>query len=380
MLSQRSKQLQQPPTSNSQLLHTLHVSHVPEWLEDEEFSRHFSQLDGCVGCRLRRDQNRTKKGGFVYGFVDFDSKEAASAAKAIYAGWQGWDSRGLQIDFARSALRQPPPQQQQHQQRFPQDPRLSRASTEASPPRPMQPQQPQQEQPPHFQVPPPQQQPQQQQPFYAAAPLQLNQQQPQQPQFYQQQQQPPQQQPQPQPQPVFIATTAPGPAPGQAVQYVYQTQPPLALPQQGQHQQVVMAAAPPPMPGPPANRNIHRSLYITNLPHGIRPREVAHIFRPFPGYRGIRLIQKNWSRERGEREGHDIQTLCFIDFENPDLAAAAKDKLQGYALDLEDDRSPRLEIKYAFRDSWAPGMTPPRGGGGGGRDGGRDRRKRSRRR
>ena len=45
---------------------TLYVSNIPDWTSEEEFSKHFLQLDGCVACRLIRDKNNKQ-----VGFVDF---------------------------------------------------------------------------------------------------------------------------------------------------------------------------------------------------------------------------------------------------------------------------------------------------------------------
>ena len=121
--SPSSQQQQQQTPAHQDLGSTLHVSNIPEWVEDEEFSRHFSQLDGWLSSRLIRD--KAKPGGTIFGFVDFDGRDFAVAAKHIYDGWQGWNSKGITIQYAKHRLRLV--QNQQDKQRpLAVDPRLSR--------------------------------------------------------------------------------------------------------------------------------------------------------------------------------------------------------------------------------------------------------------
>ncbi|XP_009599059.1 RNA-binding protein 2-like isoform X2 [Nicotiana tomentosiformis] len=69
------------------------------------------------------------------------------------------------------------------------------------------------------------------------------------------------------------------------------------------------------------------TLFVEGLPADCTRREVSHIFRPFVGYKEVRLVPK------GSRHlGGDPLILCFVDFVTPLHAAAAMDALQG----LED--------------------------------------------
>ena len=74
----------------------------------------------------------------------------------------------------------------------------------------------------------------------------------------------------------------------------------------------------------------------------MREREIAHIFRPFSGYLGVRLV-----KQRNQKAGHDYSHLCFVEFETAQEASAAREHLQGYILDLAAEGSPKLNIKYA---------------------------------
>ena len=76
---------------------TLFVSNIPGWIQEEDFARHFLQMDGCTQTRLRRNKNNA-----TIGFVDFSNPESAKATRAIYNGWQGWDSKGLIVDLSTS--------------------------------------------------------------------------------------------------------------------------------------------------------------------------------------------------------------------------------------------------------------------------------------
>ncbi|KAJ9146147.1 hypothetical protein P3X46_028451 [Hevea brasiliensis] len=94
------------------------------------------------------------------------------------------------------------------------------------------------------------------------------------------------------------------------------------------------------------------TLYVEGLPPDSTRREVAHIFRPFVGYKEVRLVSKEF-KHRG-----DPIILCFVDFENPACAATALSALQGYKLDEHDRESNYLRLEF----SRYPG---PRSGHGG---------------
>ncbi|WJX66147.1 DNA-binding proteins Bright/BRCAA1/rbp1 [Trifolium repens] len=93
------------------------------------------------------------------------------------------------------------------------------------------------------------------------------------------------------------------------------------------------------------------TLYIEGLPSDCTRREVAHIFRPFVGYREVRLVSKE-AKHRG-----DPLILCFVDFANPACAATALSALQGYKVDEINPESSHLRLQF----SRYPG---PRSGGG----------------
>jgi len=69
-------------------------------------------------------------------------------------------------------------------------------------------------------------------------------------------------------------------------------------------------------------------VYVEGIPIDAKEREVAHIFRPFPGYKSLRLIQK-------EKNGENT-ILCFADFENVIQSTICINTLQGYRFDKND--------------------------------------------
>ncbi|XP_052167703.1 protein MATERNALLY EXPRESSED GENE 5-like [Oryza glaberrima] len=71
-----------------------------------------------------------------------------------------------------------------------------------------------------------------------------------------------------------------------------------------------------------ATRTESRTLYVEGLPSNCTKREVAHIFRPFSGFREVRLVNKE-SRHAGS-----CNLLCFVDFSSPPEARAALETLQ----------------------------------------------------
>lgn len=110
-------------------------------------------------------------------------------------------------------------------------------------------------------------------------------------------------------------------------------------------------------PGPetsPLPPDASSTLYVEGLPSDSTKREVAHIFRPFVGYREVRLVTKE-SKVRGG----DPLILCFVDFANPACAATALSALQGYQVDELNPESNHLRLQF----SRYPG---PRSGAGGG--------------
>ncbi|XP_037492684.1 RNA-binding protein 2 isoform X2 [Jatropha curcas] len=69
------------------------------------------------------------------------------------------------------------------------------------------------------------------------------------------------------------------------------------------------------------------TLFVEGLPSNCTRREVSHIFRPFVGYKEVRLVSKE-----SRRPGGDPLVLCFVDFLSPAHAATAMDALQGLLL------------------------------------------------
>ncbi|XP_016499043.2 RNA-binding protein 2 isoform X4 [Nicotiana tabacum] len=100
-----------------------------------------------------------------------------------------------------------------------------------------------------------------------------------------------------------------------------------------------MGGVRPEIPLPP---NASSTLFVEGLPANCTRREMSHIFRPFVGYREVRLVIKE-SRHPG---GHPL-VLCFVDFVSPAHAATAMDALQGYKFDDHDRDSVNLRLQYA---------------------------------
>ncbi|KAL3524425.1 hypothetical protein ACH5RR_017259 [Cinchona calisaya] len=94
-----------------------------------------------------------------------------------------------------------------------------------------------------------------------------------------------------------------------------------------------------PRPLPP---DASSTLFVEGLPANCTRREVAHIFRPFVGYKEVRLVTKE-----SRHSGGDPLVLCFVDFVSPAHAATAMDALQGYNFDEHDRDSVHLRLQFA---------------------------------
>ncbi|KAF8106904.1 hypothetical protein N665_0130s0070 [Sinapis alba] len=103
-----------------------------------------------------------------------------------------------------------------------------------------------------------------------------------------------------------------------------------------------------PLPLPPDASN---TLYVEGLPSNCSRREVAHIFRPFVGYREVRLVTKDSKHRNG-----DPVVLCFVDFTNPACAATALSTLQGYRMDESDPDSKFLRLQFSRKPGSRPGQ------------------------
>lgn len=72
----------------------------------------------------------------------------------------------------------------------------------------------------------------------------------------------------------------------------------------------------------------NETLYVEGVPIDASKREMAHIFRPYPGYKEVRLFLK---KDKFTKKNF---YLCFVDFDTPKHAYAALTSLQGYKMDL----------------------------------------------
>ncbi|MBA0768731.1 hypothetical protein Gotri_017514 [Gossypium trilobum] len=84
------------------------------------------------------------------------------------------------------------------------------------------------------------------------------------------------------------------------------------------------------------------TLFVEGLPPDCTRREVSHIFRPFVGYKEVRLVTKE-----PRYPGGDPIKLCFVDFLSPSHAATSMDALQGYIFDEHDHDSVKLRLQFA---------------------------------
>eukprot|EP01024_Parvocaulis_polyphysoides_P037193 TRINITY_DN33099_c0_g1_i2.p3 TRINITY_DN33099_c0_g1~~TRINITY_DN33099_c0_g1_i2.p3 ORF type:complete len:249 (+),score=40.21 TRINITY_DN33099_c0_g1_i2:525-1271(+) len=96
------------------------------------------------------------------------------------------------------------------------------------------------------------------------------------------------------------------------------------------------------------------TLFCEGLPNDATEREVSHIFRPFEGFKEVRLIQ----RENKQQEDGKV-TLGFFEFKNAACANAALNVIQGYLFDQKD---PNYKLKLSF----AKYSTKRKSGGSGG--------------
>ena len=69
-------------------------------------------------------------------------------------------------------------------------------------------------------------------------------------------------------------------------------------------------------------------VYVEGIPLNAKEREVAHIFRPFPGFIRLRLIKR-------EKNGQ-LMNICFVDFETIIQSTICIATLQGYRFDKRD--------------------------------------------
>ncbi|KAF9616451.1 hypothetical protein IFM89_029705 [Coptis chinensis] len=91
-------------------------------------------------------------------------------------------------------------------------------------------------------------------------------------------------------------------------------------PMGGKGQNIGISGGKPEIPLPADASN---TLFVEGLPGNCTRREVSHIFRPFVGFKEVRLVSKE-----ARHPGGDQLVLCFVDFGTPAQAATAMDALQ----------------------------------------------------
>ncbi|XP_052210459.1 RNA-binding protein 1-like isoform X2 [Diospyros lotus] len=83
-------------------------------------------------------------------------------------------------------------------------------------------------------------------------------------------------------------------------------------------------------------------LFVDGLPTDCSRREVGHLFRPFIGFKDIRVVHKE-----PRRSGDKALVLCFVEFADAKCALTAMEALQGYKFDDRKPDSPILRIHFA---------------------------------
>ncbi|KAE8776950.1 RNA-binding protein 1-like [Hordeum vulgare] len=83
-------------------------------------------------------------------------------------------------------------------------------------------------------------------------------------------------------------------------------------------------------------------LFVDGLPTDCTRREVAHLFRPFVGFKDLRLVHKE-----PRRSGDKAYALCFVEFSDAKCAGTAMEALQGYRIDERKADGPFLKIQFA---------------------------------
>ncbi|KAL4564493.1 hypothetical protein LXL04_028557 [Taraxacum kok-saghyz] len=83
-------------------------------------------------------------------------------------------------------------------------------------------------------------------------------------------------------------------------------------------------------------------LFVDGLPNDCSRREVSHLFRPFFGFKEIRVVHKE-PRHKEDK----AMVLCFVEFADAKCALSALEALQGYKFDNKKPESPVLKIHFA---------------------------------
>ncbi|KAK4274554.1 hypothetical protein QN277_017757 [Acacia crassicarpa] len=83
-------------------------------------------------------------------------------------------------------------------------------------------------------------------------------------------------------------------------------------------------------------------LFVGGLPSDCTRREVGHLFRPFIGYKDIRVVHKE-----PRRSGDKASVLCFVEFIDSKCALTAMEALQAYKFDDKKPDSQTLKLQFA---------------------------------
>ncbi|XP_037462006.1 uncharacterized protein LOC119333087 [Triticum dicoccoides] len=83
-------------------------------------------------------------------------------------------------------------------------------------------------------------------------------------------------------------------------------------------------------------------LFVDGLPTDCTRREVAHLFRPFVGFKDLRLVHKE-----PRRSGDKAYAMCFVEFSDAKCAGTAMEALQEYRFDERKADGPFLKIQFA---------------------------------
>jgi len=97
------------------------------------------------------------------------------------------------------------------------------------------------------------------------------------------------------------------------------------------------------------------TIFIEGLPPDCTRREVAHIFRPFIGYKQIKVVHKEPRRADGEP-----YVLCFVEFADAKCALTALNALKGYKFDEHEQDSNPLSLQLAHFPGSRPAVAPLR--------------------
>eukprot|EP01102_Stenamoeba_stenopodia_P011275 TRINITY_DN3448_c0_g1_i1.p1 TRINITY_DN3448_c0_g1~~TRINITY_DN3448_c0_g1_i1.p1 ORF type:complete len:281 (+),score=56.44 TRINITY_DN3448_c0_g1_i1:286-1128(+) len=262
---------------------TLFVTDIPFNLQETEFVNLFASSEGFITARLRSDRNRN-----IVGFVEFENEQTAKVAKNEFNQYKfSVTDTGLNVRFSHASNTSYPPTPSGR-------PRLPAGRGERA----------------------------EHNPIVGSHPP--------------------------------LAAPAPGAAPtspagrGTKSQPVvvenfppYYHNPSVNYPHNGYgHQPAGSYFMQQPLQATIYPPDASTTLYVEGLPNDTTEREVAHIFRPFPGYQSVRLLQKE-----SKTNPSKIYTLCFVEFDSKYQASVSMNALNGYRMDKNDSKG--LKISYA---------------------------------